>query len=78
MLVRGVLAVLTAGIVSVFAVLLIRGEYIQEGPTVWIISNQRGWGVHRGDILIAGGWLIAMIALLGLTFDGRPRRREEP
>lgn len=41
-LVRGALAVLIAGVVSVFAVLLIRGEYIQEGPTVWIVSNERG------------------------------------
>lgn len=46
-----------------FAYLLVRGQYIREGPVVLLLSEERGWGVHRGEMLIAGGWLVAIIAI---------------
>jgi hypothetical protein len=40
------------------------------GPVVLTLS--RTHGVHRGDILVAGGWLVGVIAVLTLVVD-RPR-----
>src|ERR671913_1426504 len=69
---------LVAGVImSVFAYLLVRGAYIQEGPVVLLISEERGWGVHRGDILVAGGWLIGIIAIATLVWDRWPLRDQD-
>jgi hypothetical protein len=59
-----------AAVLSVFAVLLLNGRYRAEGPVVLQLSEDHG--IHRGDILIAGGWLIGMIAVAVLLLE-RPR-----
>jgi hypothetical protein len=71
---RAAVGLVVGVILSVFAYLLVRGQYIQEGPVVLLVSEERGWGVHRGDILIAGGWLIGMIAIATLVWDRWPPR----
>lgn len=68
---RWVLGLVAAAVLSAFALLLIHGQYFDEGPVVLTVSAGHGWGVHRGDILVAGGWLIGMIALLSLVLDRR-------
>jgi hypothetical protein len=59
-----------AAVLSVFAALLLNGRYRVEGPVVLSLSGAHG--IHRGDILIVGGWLIGMIAVAVLLFE-RPR-----
>jgi hypothetical protein len=71
---RWVLGVVAAAVLTAFALLLVRGQYFDEGPVILTVSARRGWGVHRGDILVAGGWLIGMIALLTLVVDRRSER----
>jgi hypothetical protein len=60
---------------SVFAVLLLNGRYHAEGPVVLGLTATHG--IHRGDFLVAGGWLIGMIAVATLVFDRPLRRRPE-
>jgi hypothetical protein len=71
---RAAVGLVVATIVSAFAYLLVRGQYIREGPVVLLLSEERGWGIHRGDILVAGGWLVAMIAIATLVWDRWPDR----
>ena len=71
---RAAVGLVVATIVSAYAYLLVRGEYIREGSVVLTLSEDRGWGIHRGDILIAGGWLVAMIAIATLVWDRWPDR----
>lgn len=80
---RWFLGVVVAGVLSTFAALLLHGEYFAEGPVVFTLSHSHG--IHRGDILVAGGWLIGMIALVAVLLDrpsagrgsARPERAEK-
>ena len=63
-MIRGLCALLTAGVLSVFAYLLITGRYFKEGPTVVQLTAEHG--IHRGDLFIACAWLVGVIALLVL------------
>ena len=59
-------ALLTGGILSAFALMLITAaEYETEGPVV--VEVTRAHGVHAGDLLVVGGWVVAILALLVLT-----------
>jgi hypothetical protein len=64
---RRLVGLIAAAVLSAFAALLLNGRYRAEGPVV--LSLTATHGIHRGDILIAGGWLIGMIALAVLVFD---------
>jgi predicted outer membrane lipoprotein len=64
---RWLLGLVVAAILSVFTALLLHGEYVDMGPVVLTLT--RSHGVHRGDILVAGGWLIGIIAVLTLVLD---------
>jgi hypothetical protein len=68
---RWTLGLVAAGILSGFAALLLHGQYFHEGAVIFTISANHGWGIHHGDILVAGGWLIGMIAVVTLVLDGR-------
>ena len=70
MVLRWLVGLIAAGVLSVFAVLLLNGRYRVEGPVVLSLSDAHG--IHRGDILIVGGWLIGLIAVAVLLFE-RPR-----
>ena len=72
---RGTLGLVVAAIMTAFALLLVHGQYVLEGPVVLVLSASRGWGVHLGDLLVAGAWLIAVLALAGLVVH-RPAGRD--
>jgi hypothetical protein len=55
----------TGAVLSAFALLLITAEYETEGPVV--VEVTRTHGVHAGDLLVIGGWAVAVLALLLLT-----------
>ena len=67
---RWLVALVAAGVLSVFALLLLNGQYRVDGPVILTLSE--GHGIHRGDVLIAGGWLIGMIAVAVLTVERPP------
>lgn len=64
---RGLVGLVGAGILSAFALLLLNGQYRTEGPVILTLSE--GHGIHRGDVLVAGGWLIGLIAIGVLVFE---------
>lgn len=72
---RGILGLVVAGIISAFALLLVHGQYVLEGRVVLVLSESRGWGVHIGDLCVAGAWLVAVLALVALLVD-RPAARD--
>ena len=69
---RWLLAIVLAGIVSAFAVLLLTGQYINEGPV--LVTLSAGHGIHEGDIFVATGWATALISEAGLLLTGRRNR----
>jgi hypothetical protein len=68
---RWLLGLIVAGILSAFTALLLHGNYLDMGPVVLTLT--RTHGIHRGDILVAGGWLVGVIAVLTLVLDRSPR-----
>ena len=70
---RWLCALLTGAVLSAFALLLVTAEYETEGPVV--VEVTRTHGVHAGDLLVIGGWVVAILALLVLTVrSGRTSR----
>lgn len=65
---RRLVALIAAAVLSVFAVLLLNGSYRLDGPVVLTLWGTHG--IHRGDVLIAGGWLIGLIAVAVLALEG--------
>ena len=65
---RRLVGLIAAAVLSVFAALLLNGRYRAEGPVILTLSHTHG--IHRGDLLIAGGWLIGIIAVVVLVADG--------
>ena len=68
-----------AAVLTGLTLLLLHGEYLHEGGPVLILSDERAWGIDRGDIPMAG-WVMGMVALTALVLDrpatdGRPARR---
>ncbi len=61
---RWLSALVVAGIVSAFAVLLLTGRYINEGPV--LVRLSRTHGVHVGDLFVVLGWAAALLAVGGL------------
>ena len=66
---RWTLGLVVAALLTGFMLLLLHGEYFHEGRVVLTLSVARGWGIHRGDILIIGGWLMGLVALMALVLD---------
>lgn len=69
---RWLFATVIAGIVSAFAVLLLTGEYINEGPVLVALSEEHG--IHRGDFFVVSGWATALLSEAGLLLVGRRTR----
>jgi hypothetical protein len=65
-----VCAVVAVVVLTGFALLLVTGRYIADGPVVLRLSS--GHGLHEGDLLVAAGWAVAVGAVvLLLTRRGR-------
>ena len=62
-------ALVAAASMSWFALLLVTGDYYNEGPVLFTLSVTHG--VHRGDIGIAAFWAAGMIGLLAAVWPGR-------
>ena len=52
----------TAAVLTGFALLLVTGEYANDGPVV--LSLTPGHGLHEGDLFVLAGWAVAVLALL--------------
>jgi short subunit fatty acids transporter len=64
---RRLSALLIAGVVSAFAVLLLTGQYVNEGPVLVRLSQTHG--VHVGDLFVVLGWAAALLAVGGLLWS---------
>ena len=64
----------TAAVLSGFAVLLLTGDYIREGPVLVTLSGSHG--IHRGDVGIMACWTLGMIGLLVAALSRPARTRE--
>jgi hypothetical protein len=62
---RWLCASVVGAVVSGFALLLLTGRYINEGPVM--VSVADGHGLHAGDFFVLAGWLVAVAALVLLT-----------
>ncbi len=62
---RWLSALLVAAVLSAFAVLLLTGEYLNEGPV--LLSLTPTHGIHEGDLYVLGGWAVALLAVGGLV-----------
>jgi hypothetical protein len=73
-----VLRWLCAGVVAValtlFALLLVTGNYTEEGPVV--VRFSQAHGVHVGDLVVLAVWAVALAALVRLTTSGRTASRQ--
>jgi hypothetical protein len=58
-------AAVTAAVVSGFALLLVTGRYISDGPVLAKLGG--GHGVHLGDVFVLAGWVVAMVMLVVLA-----------
>jgi hypothetical protein len=65
---RWLFAIVIAGILSAFAVLLLTGEYVNDGPVLVALSE--GHGIHKGDIFVVTGWAAALLSEAGLLVVG--------
>ncbi len=65
---RWLFAIVIAGILSAFAVLLLTGEYVNDGPVLVALSE--GHGIHKGDIFVVTGWAAALLSEVGLLVVG--------
>jgi len=54
-------ALLATAVLTGFAGLLLTGDYFREGPILLTLSATHG--IHRGDVGIVVGWLLAMSGL---------------
>ncbi len=69
---RWLFAIIIAGIVSAFAVLLLTGQYVNDGPILVTLAEDRG--IHEGDVFVVIGWAAALLSEVGLLLVGRRSR----
>ncbi len=62
---RWLSALVIAGVLSVFAVLLLTGRYVNQGPVLLRLGEDHG--IHGGDLFIILGWAVALLAEVGLV-----------
>lgn len=72
MVLRWLFAIVIAGIVSAFAVLLLTGDYSNDGPVVVTLSEDHG--IHKGDVFVVAGWAAALVSEAGLLRVGACHR----
>jgi hypothetical protein len=69
---RWLLALVIAGVLSAFAVLLLTGQYVNDGPVLVTLSE--GHGIHEGDVFVVTGWAAALLSEAGLLLLGARNR----
>ena len=65
MTLRWLFALVAAVVLTAFAVLLVTGEYYNEGPVLLRVAEDQG--VHQGDVFVLTGWAAGVLSLLGLV-----------
>ena len=65
-----VCAVVAVVVLTGFALLLVTGRYLADGPVLLTLSSRHG--LHEGDLLVAAGW-VAGVAAVGLLLARRSR-----
>ena len=68
---RRLTALVIAGVLSVFAVLLLTGRYVNQGPVLLRLGEDHG--IHAGDLLVVLGWAAAVLSEVGLVMTTRRR-----
>ncbi len=68
---RWLSALVIAGVLSVFAVLLLTGRYVNQGPVLLRLGEDHG--IHAGDLLVVLGWAAAVLSEVGLLMTTRRR-----
>ncbi len=66
---RWLLALAVAGVLSAFAVLLLTGEYVNDGRVLVQLGRDRG--THEGNVFVVLGWTAALASVGGLLVTGR-------
>ena len=61
---RSLAALVIAGVLSAFAVLLLTGRYVNQGPVLLRLAEDHG--VHAGDLVVVLCWAAAVAAVVGL------------
>jgi hypothetical protein len=61
---RRLSALVIAAVLSAFAVLLLTGRYLADGPVLVRLGADHG--VHTGDVFVVLGWAAALLAEVGL------------
>ena len=61
-------------VVTWFSLLLVTGEYSEEGAVLFAVSSEHG--VHKGDLMVIACWAVSIVALLVLTAS--PSRARAP
>ncbi len=61
---RWLSALVVVAVLSGFAVLLLTGQYHEEGPVLVRLTETHG--VHVGDLFVVLGWAVALLAVGGL------------
>ena len=67
-------ALLATAVLSGFAVLLLTGDYIREGPVLLTLTATHG--IHRGDVGIVAVWALGVIGVLVCALSGPRARRD--
>ena len=68
---RWLFAAVVAGILTAFAVLLVTGKYVNDGPVLFRVTAEHG--MHQGDVFVVGGWAAALLSEVGLLVTTRRR-----
>jgi hypothetical protein len=55
-------ALLAVVVLTGFALLLVTGRYLADGPVLLSLSG--GHGLHEGDLLVAAGWVAGVAAVV--------------
>ncbi|NEM05950.1 hypothetical protein [Geodermatophilus normandii] len=69
---RWLFVLVPAGVLSAFAMLLLTGQYYNEGPVIAVVATDHG--LHRGDLFVLAGWAAGMLSLLGVVLAHRRGR----
>ena len=55
-------AVVAVVVLTGFALLLVTGRYVADGPVLLSLSAQHG--LHEGDVLVAAAWVAGVAAVV--------------